>query len=191
MWYSPQETFWNRRGLWQPAQHCDVMTKELFWRTRDISSDREIADTYPSLLWESWWLQVGGGMSVGLWDSLWDGQVLPSLGALLHISREDQQRCPWGLHLQTSSIPMSVDYSDRIMCLKKDYLAGSCLPNISLEEVFTAELQWPDSSVYDRNGANYLVPAARWSLSHWKTLLSESLFILQMGICVVNSAQCL
>lgn len=105
MWYSPQEAFWNRRGLWQPAQHYGVMTKELFWRMRDISSDRAIDDTYPSLLWEIWWFQMGRGMSVGLWVSHWEGQVLPSLGALLHISREDQQWRPWGLHLQTSPFP--------------------------------------------------------------------------------------
>lgn len=88
-------------------------------------------------------------------------------------------------------IYMSGDYSNRIMCLKKDYLAGSCLPNISLEQILTAEIQWPDSNVYDRNSASYyFMPATHWPLSHWKTLLSKWLFLSQMVICSGNIPWC-
>lgn len=119
-------------------------------------------------------LMAFGGKRKALVPQLWDGQVLSSSAALLRISRDlISAKVSVGPTSADFSIPMSVDYSSRIMCLKKDYLAGSCLPNISLEQVFTAELQWPDSSVYDRNSASYLMPGTRWLLSHWKTLLSE------------------
>lgn len=38
-------------------------------------------------------------------------------------------------------IYVPVDYSIRIMCFKKDYLVGSCFPNISPEQVFIADIQ--------------------------------------------------
>lgn len=57
------------------------------------------------------------------------------------ISREESAKVSVGPTLAGFLIYTSVDYSNRIMCLKKDYLAGSCLPNISQEQVFTAEIQ--------------------------------------------------
>lgn len=70
-------------------------------------------------------------------------------------------------------IYISVDYSNRIMCLIKDYLAGSCFPDISPEQVFAADIQWPDRNIYGRNSASSLMPATHWLRSYWETLLSK------------------
>lgn len=50
-------------------------------------------------------LMALGGKRKALVPQLWDGQVLSSSAALLHISRDHQQRCLWAPRLQTSQFP--------------------------------------------------------------------------------------
>lgn len=133
--------------------------------------------------------RASGGKRKAPEQVLWGGRVLTSPDAH-SISGEVSVKVSVGPTLADFLIYMSVDYSNRIMCLKKDYLAGSCLPNISLEQVFTAEIQWPDSNVCDRNSASCLMPATHWPLSHWETLLSKWPFLLQMAICLGNISWC-
>lgn len=105
-------------------------------------------------------------------EGLWSDRVLTFHDAR-SVSREEISKGASGAHTCRFLDLHVCRLLHRITCLKKDYLAGSCLPNISLEQVFTAEIQWPDSNVYDRNSASYLMPATHWPLSHWKTLLSQ------------------
>lgn len=89
------------------------------------------------------------------------------------ISKEESAKVSVGPTLADFLNYVPIDYSNRIMCLKKDYRAGSCLPNITPEQVFTADLQWPDRNIYGRSSASPLMPATPWPLSHWRTLLSK------------------
>lgn len=91
------------------------------------------------------------------------GRSLPLMATAS--AEKNQAKVSEGPTLAGFLIYMSVDQSNRIMRLKKDYLAGSCLPNISPEQVFTAEIQRPDSNVYGRNSASYLTPATHCPLS--------------------------
>ena len=94
--------------------------------------------------------RVSGGPRRAPEPALWGGRVLTSPDGH-SISRDESAKVSVGPTLAHFMIFMSVNYPNRILCLKKDYFAGSCLPNINLEQGFTAEMQWPDSNIYDRN----------------------------------------